>query len=321
MQFDSWIIPLLAFLAAMAIVLVIAGLSSGRNEARLRARMKRINESGAHEHQPRSLLREQYLRELTPIEQLLESLPGMEHLERLSEQGGRHKPAYRVVLLSVFAACLAASVMLAFGRPMLALIAFVLVLPVPCIRLLSIRNQRLARFEEQLPDALDVMSRALRAGNPFLGTLKVVAEEMDDPISTEFGITYSDLNYGVSIKSGFLALLERVPSVSLSAMVSAVMVQRETGGNLAEILDRISGVLRQRHRFHRRLRTLTAEGRMSAWILILIPFVLALVLTIIAPDYLPMLTEDPAGIKLIMVALGVMTFGIWWIRRVIQVRF
>jgi tight adherence protein B len=148
-----------------------------------------------------------------------------------------------------------------------------------------------------------------------------VAEEMDDPVATEFGITFSDLNYGVNVKAGFMGLLERIPNIGLAAVVTAVLVQRETGGNMAEILDRIAEVLRQRLRFQRRVRTLTAEGRMSAWVLVLMPFILALVLTVIAPDYMPMLLDHPAGMQLIGIALLVMAFGIWWIRRIIRVRF
>lgn len=320
MEYTTWMIPLLAFMAVAALVLTLASMSSGVNEKRLRQRMRSISQAGERE-KPQSLLREQYLRELTPVERMLENLPGMEHLEKLCEQSGHHIPAYRVAAVSLLLAAVAALLMLAMGRPLLALLAFAFVLPLPCAKLIKDRNERMDRFEEQLPDALDVMSRALRAGNPFNGTLKVAAEEMDDPIATEFGITYSDLNYGVDVKPAFLALLERVPNVSLAAMVTAVLVQRETGGNMAEILDRISGILRMRHRFRRRLRTLTAEGRMSAWILVLMPFVLALVLTVVAPDYLPMLFEDEFGIKLILVALAVMTLGVIWIRRIIRVRF
>jgi tight adherence protein B len=226
-----------------------------------------------------------------------------------------------MALLSLALAAAAGLLLLAFGRPWLALLAFAAVLPLPYFKLVKDRDARMTLFEEQLPDALDVMSRALRAGNPFNEALRVVAEEMDDPIATEFGITFSDLNYGVSVKAAFKGLLERTPNVSIAALVAAVLVQRETGGNMAEILDRIASVLRQRQRFQRRVRTLTAEGRVSAWILVLMPFVLALILTVIAPDYLPMLFSHPVGLRLIGAALLIMAFGIWWIRRIVRVRF
>jgi tight adherence protein B len=313
--------PLLVFLVVTALVLLVLLLFGGDAGRRVRERVAGITQRPAGEEEQRSLLREQYLRQLSPLEQWIEALPGMRRLETLCEQAGRHLPAYRVLLLSLALAAGAALVLLAFGRPWLALLAFIGVLPLPYLKLIRERNQRIELFEAQLPDALEVMSRALRAGNPFNETLRVVAEEMDDPIATEFGITFSDLNYGVSVKAAFKGLLERTPNVSLAALVTAVLVQRETGGNMAEILDRIAGVLRQRQRFQRRVRTLTAEGRVSAWILVLMPFVLAIMLSLIAPSYLPMLLEHPVGLRLIGVALAVMAFGIWWVRRIVRVRY
>ena len=320
MELTAWLIPLLVFATVAALVLTVISMASSDRDQRLRERMQRMNQS-VDRVKPQSLLREQYLRELHPVERMLEDLPGISRVEKLCEQCGYHIPAYRVVALALGLALVASAVVAMTGRPVMACVVFVVVLPLPFLKLAKDAADRMQAFEDQLPDALDVMSRALRAGNPFNGTLKVVAEEMDDPIATEFGVTFSDLNYGVDVKPAFLALLERVPNVSLSALVTAVLVQRETGGNMAEIMDRISAILRQRHRFRRRLKTLTAEGRMSAWILILMPFVLALVLSIMSPEYLPMLVEDPLGIKLILVALGVMTFGVFWIRRVIRVRY
>ncbi len=313
--------PLLVFLAVTALVLLVLLLFRADTGRRMRARVAEITKRSAGEEQPRSLLREQYLRQLSPLEQWLEALPGMRRLETLCEQAGRHLPAYRVLLLALALAAGAALVLLAFGRPWLALLAFAGVLPLPFMKLVSERKLRIELFESQLPDALEVMSRALRAGNPFNETLRVVAEEMDDPIATEFGITFSDLNYGVSVKAAFKGLLERTPNVSLAALVTAVLVQRETGGNMAEILDRIANVLRQRQRFQRRVRTLTAEGRVSAWILVLMPFVLAIMLSLVAPSYLPMLLKHPVGLRLIGVALLVMAFGIWWVRRIVRVRY
>lgn len=320
MSFMPWLLPLMVFAAAFALAAVaLAPLASGGTR-RLRQRIDSINRS-AQPEEAASLLREEYLRQLSPAERWLEALPGMRRIEVLCEQAGRHIPAYRVVMLSLALAMGAALIVLALGRPWLALLAFAIVLPLLYAKLVQERDARMLRFEEQLPDALDVMGRALRAGNPFNETMRMVAEEMDEPIATEFGITFADLNYGLNVKSAFLALLERVPNVSLAAVVTAVLVQRETGGNMAEIFDRIAGVLRMRLRFRRRLRTLSAEGRMSAWVLILMPFVLSLVLMIVAPDYLPVLIKDPFGIKLIVAALIVMTVGVWWIRRVIRVRF
>ena len=201
----------------------------------------------------------------------------------------------------------------------LAILCGVIGLLLPFIRLSMLRSQRLARFEEQLPEALDVMVRALKAGHPFSGTLQLVADEMDDPIAREFGITFADINYGLDVKQAFMNMLERVPNMTLMTLVTAVVVQRETGGNLAETLSNISNVIRGRFRFNRRVKTLSAEGRMSAWILSLIPFLLFVAIMVTTPTYLPVLLEDPAGIKIIAVAFFLQVIGILWIRRILRI--
>lgn len=320
MNITTWLIPVVAFIAVFMASLGIVAYATGANQRRLQQRLKNIHQV-VSEDAARSMLREQYLHDLSALELWLENLPGMSHIERLSEQAGRHQPAYRLVLMSFAAAIVACLVLLILGRPLLALLAFSIVLPLPYMKLTAARNARIALFEEQLADALDIISRALRAGNPFTETLKVVSQEMPDPIATEFGITFSDISFGVSVKSAFLGLLDRVPNISLTAMVTAVLVQRETGGNTADILAKVAQILRQRHRFKRRLRTLTAEGRMSAWVLILMPFVLSLVISIVSPGYLLNLIHDPFGVQLVLSALGLMGVGVLWIRHIIRVRF
>ncbi|MDP9139872.1 MAG: type II secretion system F family protein [Pseudomonadota bacterium] len=320
MRILEWLIPALAFGAVFIAVIGVVALLSGGERKRMRERMRHVAAT-EDEEAPVSLLREQYLRDLLPIERILESLPGMSRIENLTEQTGRRVPAYRIVLLSLALAVVAAMVGLLISGLGLALLAFAIVLPLPYAKLVKDRDERMQQFDEDLPDALDVMSRSLRAGTPFSETLRVVAQEMTDPVATEFGIVFSDINYGVGVKPAFLAALERVPNISLAAVVTAVLVQREAGGNLAEILDRVAKTLRQRHRFKRRLRTLTAEGRMSAWILILMPFILALVLAFTSPGYMPMLYGDPTGLKLIGGALLAMSLGVLWIRKIIHIRY
>jgi tight adherence protein B len=175
------------------------------------------------------------------------------------------------------------------------------------------------RFEEQLPDAIDSMKRALRAGHPFSAAVKLVAEDMDQPVSREFELTFADINYGNDLRRAMLGLLQRMPSVTVMALVTSVLVQKETGGNLAEILEQISKVIRSRFRFQRKVRTLSAEGRLSAWILAMVPFVLFAVMMLLSPDYLPVLLQDPTGRQLIAFAFGMGVIGIFWIRRVIRI--
>jgi tight adherence protein B len=181
------------------------------------------------------------------------------------------------------------------------------------------RSKRLNRFEEQLPDALTVAARSLRAGLPFGEALNLVAREMPEPIGPEFGIVFTEVNYGGDLRAALLGMLERVPSVAVMAMVTSVLIQRETGGNLAEVLDKLAAVVRERFRFLRSVRTLSAEGRMSAWILSLLPFFMAGAISVINPNYLPLLTQDPTGRKMVMVAFGLLVVGILWLRRIARI--
>ncbi len=285
---------------------------------RLRHRIKAVAED--FDAQALSMVRENRLRRLSPLERRIEGMPGMEGLARLIEQAGRSIPAYRLMLIRLGLALALALLALLLGKSfLLAAPAAIAGWMFPILKLRMERNKRLARFEEQLPEALDIMSRALRAGHPFIETLKLVADEMDEPIAGEFGTAFTDINYGADIRQGFLGLLERVPSMSLMATVTAVLIQRESGGNMAEILDKIAAVVRSRFRFQRRVKTLSAEGRLSAWILSMVPFVLAGVLMVSNPDYLPMLTKDPLGRQLIAIAFTAICIGIIWIRRIIRI--
>lgn len=267
------------------------------------------------------LLREKHLRELSPFARKLEELYGMKRLSSLIEQAGRTTPAYKVILVSMILASITGFIVLLFTQmPSFALLGASIVACLPILKIRQERARRITKFDEQLPDALSVMSRGLRAGLPFADAMKFVAEESSDPIAGEFNQTFSDMNYGVNPKTAFLNMLHRVPSMSLMSMVTAVLIQRETGGNMAEILEKIAAVVRGRFSLQRKVRTLSAEGRMSAWILVLMPFILALMLFIVQPDYLTKLTGEPLGRKLILAACINMTIGIIWIRQIIRIQ-
>ncbi|MGQ0592857.1 MAG: type II secretion system F family protein [Gammaproteobacteria bacterium] len=285
---------------------------------RLRRRVREVED--ALDPAAVSLLREKYWRELPPLGKAMQGLPGMEGLARLVEQAGLKTRAYRVVLQAAGLALGAGVIVAALTKePLFGLPAAVAAFFLPILNIRLKRNRRIALFEEQLPDALAVMSRALRAGLPFTEAMRFVAEDSAEPIAGEFRTAYSDINYGMSTKAAFLALLERVPSMSFMTVVTAVVIQRETGGNMAEILDKIAAVVRGRFRLQRRVRTLSAEGRMSAWILVLLPFVLVGALFVTEPGYLPGLTKDPLGRWLILGACVNMTVGILWMRKIIRI--
>lgn len=319
-----WIFGLLVF---CTVVLLLQGTvvpvfsDSRKMSKRIQARLDRLADaSGGPEFT--SLLREKYLRDLSPFERTLESLPGMERLARILEQAGRETAAYRVVLLSCclsLGGAMAGWIMSRWW--LIALVAAAAGFVLPVLTILRERAKRFARFEEQMPDAIDMIQRALKAGHPFGQCLKLVADDMDEPICREFELTFADLSYGNDPRRALFGLLQRVPSVSVTALITAVIVQRETGGNLAENLQRISGVIRGRFRFQRRVKTLSAEGRMSGWILSLTPFTLFGVLWLLHPEYIGKLTDHPQGSNLITTASAMAFVGILWIRRLVRIEF
>jgi tight adherence protein B len=267
-----------------------------------------------------SLMREKYLRDLSPLERQLENLPGMETLARMIEQSGGSLLAHQLVAVAIFLAAAGAIVDGVMLHNVLAAAAGACSGAIlPFIKIRHARTKRFAKLEEQLPDAIDVLRRALRAGHPLGACLKLVAEDMPQPIAKEFELAFADINYGNDMRRAFLGLLERVPSVTMMSFVTAVLVQRETGGNLAEVLDQISRVVRGRFKFFRKVRTLSAEGRMSAWVLALVPLVLFGLISRTSPNYLPVLTHDPVGHKLIMAAVGLALVGVLWIRRLLRI--
>jgi tight adherence protein B len=310
-----------------AVFLLVQGLvvpafgENARTRKLLRRRLSEI-EAEAGEGSFVSLLRLNYLDELTPAQRFLEELPGMARLRAMIEQAGLTTRAWQVVvgalLFGLGAAVLA---ILLLPTALLALPAFAVGFAAPIARVHVQRRRRLDQFDQELPDAIDLIKRALRAGQPFTTAIRLVGEDMDGPVGQEFRATAADMNYGNDSRRALLGLLARVPSVALMGLVTAVVLQRETGGNLAEILERISSVIRGRYRFQRRVRTLSAEGRMSAWVLTLIPIGLSGLLSITSPDYLPVLFQSPIGHKILLASAVLMTLGILWMRRIIRIEF
>lgn len=316
-----WLFVLLVF---CTVVLLLQGTvvpvfsDSRKMSKRIQARLQRLADaSGGPEFT--SLLREKYLRELSSFERTLEALPGMERLARILEQAGRQSPAYRLVLLSLGLSAGLAIVGWIMSRWWPVMLAGATIgMALPFVEVMRERAKRFARFEEQMPDAIDMIQRALKAGHPFGHCLKLVSEDMDEPISREFEMTFADLSYGNDPRRALFGLLQRVPSVSVTALITAVIVQREAGGNLAENLAKISGVIRGRFRFQRRVKTLSAEGRLSGWILSMMPLVLFGVLWLMHPEYVGRLTEHPKGPTLISGAVALGAIGIFWIRRLVR---
>jgi tight adherence protein B len=207
------------------------------------------------------------------------------------------------------------------GLPLAFALAFGVVAgSVPIVMLASARRKRLHKFDEQLPDALDLMSRALRAGHAFPSAMQMVATESPEPVGSEFHVAFEEINYGVSTHDAMMNLAQRVPSMDLRYFVVSVLLQRETGGNLAELLDNLSHLIRERFKLLGRVRVLAAEGKLSAYILIGLPFATAAMVYVVSPDFISLLWTDSAGQLLSTGAVLLMLVGGFVMSRIVQIR-
>jgi tight adherence protein B len=183
------------------------------------------------------------------------------------------------------------------------------------------RTKRLHTFEEQFPEAIDLIARALRAGHAFTTGLGIAADEMQPPVGTEFKRVYDQQNFGMSLPDALREMAMRVPVLDARFFVTAVLTQRESGGNLAEVLDNLSSVMRDRFKVKRQIRVISAHGRLSGWILSLVPPVLALFLFLMQPDYMRILVDDPLGIRLVMAAVALQVTGTYIISRLVKIEY
>jgi tight adherence protein B len=190
---------------------------------------------------------------------------------------------------------------------------------VPFIVLNVKRNRRLKLFEEQFPEGLDLISRALKAGHAFATGLKMVADEMGEPVGPEFRKTFDEQNFGLPMKDALDNLTHRVPLLDVRFFATAVLIQRETGGNLSEILENLAHVVRERFKILRQVRVYTAHGRFTGYVLLALPAVLCIALSFINPDHMNLLFRHPMGQMLLVVAIVLQMIGYIWIKQVIKI--
>lgn len=308
---------ILVLILTQALTAPITGANS-QSRRRLRERIAQLASQTVMTEQI-SLARHNYLQGLSPFERWLESWPVFTPLVNLIEQAGIGIPAYRIVLIGIGGVLAGLLIVPLLTRNEVIIVGSTVIGGLgPWIWLKRKRTERLTKFEESLPDGLSMLARTLRAGLPLSQALQTVSQEMTGPVAKEFGTVFSELNYGGDLRSAFLGMLERIPSLAVMAMATAIMIQRETGGNLAESITRLERLQRERFRFQRHLRTLTASNRTTAWIIGLIPFLLAGVLELLSPGYLGTLTDHPVGQTLLYFALGLQAIGGLWIRRMIR---
>ncbi|MDC8760492.1 type II secretion system F family protein [Janthinobacterium fluminis] len=268
-----------------------------------------------------SILKQRRYSQWPAWERLLRALPHTAALDRLLLQSGTRWSVLQLLAASALSLAVGAALALWYGVPALAglgLSAFALALPY--LLLLRARAARLHKIEGQLPEAADFLARALRAGHSFSNVLQMVGDELPEPISGEFKFAHEEINYGVPMNEALQNLAARVPLTDLRYMVIAVLIQRESGGNLAELLGSIGRIIRERLKLLGRVRVLSAEGKMSAWILGLMPVAMMAIMSVVNPDYIRVLWTDPAGVRLLWYSVGMVAVGVVWMRNVIRIR-
>lgn len=243
-------------------------------------------------------------------------------VQRLIEQAGARTTVGVVVLSS---ALLLASGVLAgqwlSGYLIVGLLAGALLGAVPAAVLVWKRDRRTAKFEELFPEAIDLLSRALRAGHAFTTALGMVAEELPQPVSGEFRLLYDRQNFGLPLSEAMREFAERIPLLDARFFVIAVLTQRDSGGNLSEVLDNLASVIRDRFTVRRQVRAKSAHGRMTGWILAAMPPALVVVFMVISPGYLRPLVDEPAGVRMVVTGIGLQVIGTLVIRRIVRIDY
>lgn len=189
----------------------------------------------------------------------------------------------------------------------------------PCTYVGWQRQKRLREFEERFPEALDLLGRAVRAGHAFTTGLEMIAKESAEPIASEFRTTFEEQNFGLPLRDALLNMTERIPLIDVRFFVTALLIQKETGGNLAEILDGLARVIRDRFRIYREVKVRTAQGRLTAGILIALPIFMMIVLTVLNPGYMRVMFEDPRGATMLTVAAGMQVVGSFLLWKIIHI--
>lgn len=317
---------LFVILGFVAVVLLLEGAFVLWNDnkspevRRIEQRLKAIS-AGGHDPGDIKLLKDRVLSDTPALHRLLIQLPQLHQLDRLLVQAGSRSTVSHVLAICALAALagLVTGMLLKLGWFLTLLLALLLALA-PLARQVLQRRKRLQLMEAQLPDALDLIARALRAGHSFLSALGMVGDEAQEPIAGEFKTVFDEISFGIATDHALNDLARRVPVPDLRYFVMAVLIQRETGGNLAELLDNLAHLIRERFTLLAKVRVLAAEGKLSAWILTALPFLVAGTVQVVNPKYLSVLFTDPAGIRLVIAALVMMAMGIFAMWRIIEIR-
>jgi len=305
-------------------VFVVASLLDERSsKARLlRDRLSTVQKSGEREpSQELALLRDEVLSKIPALDNLLRRSSSISNLQTLLEQADVKSRAGNVLLLCLLSGAGLGLIVLVFSPfPQFAWLGLIIGGFFPYSYANYKRSKRFSKFEELFPEAIDTLARAVRAGHAFTTALELIASELGEPVASEFRKLYEEQKFGLPVRDALINLTQRVPLVDVKFFVTAVMLQRETGGNLAEILDNLSYVIRERFKIMRQVRVHTAQGRMTMMLLMGLPPIIVVTMQTMNPLFIRPLFDDPIGHLLIVVGITLQTVGYFVIRRIIQIQ-
>jgi tight adherence protein B len=324
----AWVLALLVFVA-VALVTVALSMAWEWFAARQRHRsvaqqLQKLNTEGLESIAPGagSLFRGGDGQESALVQQISARVPHLRDMRHVLDQADlRWTVQTYLLLVGGLGIGLGAAVMLGTGNLLYAVPAAAFGAWLPHGYVGHQRKKRMARFEELFPGTVDLLGRAIRAGHPFGSGMKMVAEEAAEPVAGEFLRTFEEQRFGLPFEDTMTALADRVPLPDVRIFVTAILIQREVGGNLAEILDNIADIIRQRFTLARQVKTLTAEGRLSMYVLTAMPIAVAAFLFVSNPDYLGVLFEHPIGRFMVGAALFMQVVGFIWMRRITNIEF
>ncbi len=319
------LVPFFVFITCLFLVYalyLITSRSSDKKRALLNERLaEAIRSSVNSADMDVQLAREELLSEIPWLNRSLLKLAIPGRIKRTIDQADLNITVMRLVLFSLMAGVLAfLAVSMVSTSFLLMTLCGVIAAILPYSHVLAKRKKRLNKFLQLLPDALDLMSRGLTAGHAFTESLHMVSTEMPEPIATEFRKTYEEQNLGLSLKLALENMVQRMPLLDLRMCVTAILIQRETGGNLSELLEKVAYTIRERFRILEDLKTLTLSSRWSAWLLCALPIMLALYISFMNPGYMDVLWRDPRGHKLIAVAVTMQILGMLMVQRIMKIK-
>jgi len=268
-----------------------------------------------------ALVRDEQLSKIPALDTLLRRSERVSAMQDALEQAGMKLRAGNFLALCLMVGVLCGLLALIFSKnPAIGWAALIIGAVLPYAVVSYRRQKRFEKIEELFPEAIDTLARAVRAGHAFTTALEMISNEISEPLATEFRKLYEEQKFGMPVRDALMNLTERVPLVDVKFFVTAVMLQRETGGNLAEILDNLSYVIRERFKIQRQVRVHTAQGRLTMALLMAMPPTVVAILLVFSPDFVKPLFYDPLGHILLVVAITLQTVGYFVIRKIIKIQ-